>query len=116
MFGFVRAQLRYRYGRAIALVGALLVAVTSFAVLTGTATAQRLEVTGTVNASARGAYDILVRPAGSTSALEAREGLVSSTALAGLAGGISLAQWQEILGVPRGDVAAAGGVGGYTMA
>ena len=37
MFGFVRAQLRYRYGRAIALVGALLVAVTSFAVLTGTA-------------------------------------------------------------------------------
>jgi hypothetical protein len=55
MLGSVRAQLRYRYGRAIALVGALLVAVTSFAVLTGTATTQRLEVTGTVNASARAA-------------------------------------------------------------
>ncbi|MDT5025623.1 MAG: putative transport system permease protein, partial [Micromonosporaceae bacterium] len=115
MFGFVRAQLRYRYGRAIALVGALLVAVTSFAVLTGTATTQRLEVTGTVNASARGAYDILVRPAGSTSALEARDGLVSSTALASLAGGISLAQWQEIQGVPGVDVAAPVAVVGYTM-
>src|ERR1700730_7178008 len=106
MFGFVRAQLRYRYGRTIALVGALLVAVTSFAVLTGTATAQRLGVTGTVNARARGAYDILGRAAGSTSALEAREGLVSSPALASLSGGISLAQWQDILAVPGVDVAA----------
>jgi putative ABC transport system permease protein len=47
--------------------------------------------------------------------LEAREGLVSSTALASLSGGISLPQWQEILAIPGVDVAAPVAVVGYTM-
>ncbi|WP_327288545.1 FtsX-like permease family protein [Streptomyces sp. NBC_01198] len=109
------AQLRYRKGRALALVGALLVAVTSFSVLTGAARTQRLSVVGTVTANARGGYDILVRPAGARSALEDRDGLVASTALANLNGGITTAQWQQIARIPDVDVAAPVAVVGYVL-
>lgn len=115
MLGFVLAQLRYRKGRALALVGALLVAVTSFSVLTGAARTQRLSVVGTVTANARGGYDILVRPAGARSALEDRDGLVASTALANLNGGITTAQWQQIARIPDVDVAAPVAVVGYVL-
>ncbi|MFD7729335.1 FtsX-like permease family protein [Kitasatospora phosalacinea] len=115
VLGVAGAQLRFRPGRAVALTGALTVAVTSFAVLTATADVQRLNVTGTVNGSARGAYDLLVRPAGATSALEARDGLVSSTALAALSGGITEAQWKQVLATPDIAVAAPVAVVGYFM-
>ncbi|CAG6391726.1 hypothetical protein NMG29_18415 [Streptomyces cocklensis] len=115
MLGFVLAQLRYRKGRAAALVGALLVAVTSFSVLTGAARTQRLSVVGTVTANARGGYDILVRPAGARSALEDGRGLVASTALANLNGGITTAQWQQIGKLPEVDVAAPVAVVGYVL-
>ncbi|MFI0944311.1 FtsX-like permease family protein [Streptomyces sp. NPDC021020] len=111
----VLAQLRFRGGRAVALVCALLVAVTSFAVLTGTADTQRVNLTGTVRANARGAYDLLVRPTGARSRLETAGGLVSSTALSGLNGGITTAQWQKIAGLPGVDVAAPVAVVGYSL-
>ncbi|UWE12013.1 FtsX-like permease family protein [Actinacidiphila bryophytorum] len=116
MLAFVLAQLRHRKGRAVALVGALLVAVTSFSVLTGAARTQRLAVVGTVGANARGGYDILVRPAGARTALEDSRGLVASTALANLGGGITTAQWQRIAGLPGVDVAAPVAVVGYVLA
>ncbi|MFC4035037.1 FtsX-like permease family protein [Streptomyces polygonati] len=115
MWHTVLAQLRFRPRRAVALLAALVVAVTSFAVLTETARAQRLEVNGTVTANARGAYDLLVRPAGARSALETRQNLVSSTALSGLSGGISRAQWQRILSVPGVYAAAPVAVVGYSL-
>ncbi|GAA2014764.1 hypothetical protein GCM10009839_07300 [Catenulispora yoronensis] len=115
MIRMVLAQLRFRPGRAVALVGALVVAVTSFSVLTATASTQRLAVAGTVNRNARGAYDVLVRPAGSTSATEAGDGLVSSTASTGLSGGITEDQWRRILAIPGVDVAAPVAVVGYTL-
>lgn len=113
MWHTVLAQLRFRSGRAVALLAALVVAVTSFAVLTASASTQRLEVRGTVDANARGAYDLLVRPTGARSALEKRRNLVSATALSGLSGGISRAQWQKILKVPGVGVAAPVAVVGY---
>ncbi|WP_330452197.1 MULTISPECIES: FtsX-like permease family protein [unclassified Streptomyces] len=109
------SQLRYRPGRALALVAALLVAVTSFSVLTATARTQRLDVVGKVAANDRGAYDLLVRPAGARSALESRANLVSSTALAGLSGGITSRQWRQVLDIPGVDVAAPVAVVGYTL-
>ncbi|GAA5178852.1 hypothetical protein GCM10023322_07000 [Rugosimonospora acidiphila] len=113
--GIVLAQLRHRFGRAVALLAALLVAVTSFAVLTATVSTQRLEVTGTVNNNARGAYDLLVRPAGSKSDLEVRDNLVSSTALTSLTGGITTAQWQRILKISGVGVAAPIALVGYAL-
>lgn len=115
MFGMVLAQLRFRGGRAVALVCALLVAVTSFSVLTGTADTQRVNLTGTVTANSRGAYDLLVRPAGARGRLETSGGLVSSTALSGLTGGITTAQWKKIAALPGIDVAAPVAVVGYAL-
>lgn len=54
----------------------------------------------------RTAYDILVRPAGARSPVEARYGLVESNYLAGIAGGISWAQYEAIRAVPGVEVAA----------
>jgi putative ABC transport system permease protein len=65
------SQLRFRTGRALALLVGMLVATTAFTVLTATSrTAQAREV-GTVAAHFVPAYDILVRPRGSRTALEA---------------------------------------------
>src|SRR5207248_5484248 len=44
----------------------------------------------------RTAYDILVRPHGSTTPLERRAGLVRNNYLSGIYGGISFAQWHKI--------------------
>ncbi|MFG2564428.1 FtsX-like permease family protein [Streptomyces sp. NPDC048567] len=97
----------------MALLVALVVAVTSFTVLTATADRQRLEVRGTVAANSRGAYDLLVRPAGARSQLETQQKLVSATALSDLQGGISEKQWQRILKIPGVRVAAPVAVVGY---
>jgi putative ABC transport system permease protein len=70
---------------------AVFTAVTSFVLLTGNVSTQRLEVTGAVEGNFRGAYDILVRPKGSTTALEASNAQVRSSFLSGTYGGISLA-------------------------
>ncbi|WP_405897611.1 hypothetical protein OG242_08800 [Streptomyces sp. NBC_00727] len=97
----------------MALLIALVVAVTSFTVLTATAGRQRLEVQGTVAANSRGAYDLLVRPPGARSALETQQKLVSATALSDLQGGISEEQWRRILKIPGIRAAAPVAVVGY---
>lgn len=55
-------QLRHRTSRTLALLLGILVATTSFTVLTRTAQTSRLETEGTVTRNFRAAYDILVRP------------------------------------------------------
>jgi len=115
MWHSVLAQLRFRPGRAVALLAALVVAVTSFAVLTATAQTQQLEVNGTVDTNDRGAYDLLVRPTGSRTALESQQGLVSSTAMTGLSGGISTAQWKQVLAIPGVYAAAPVAIVGYDL-
>lgn len=115
MIRLVWAQSRHRIGRGVALLAALVVAVTSFAVLTGDARSEQVGVVGTVRSNERGAYDLLVRPAGSSSGLEAQQGLISSTAISEIPGGISLAQWQKIEQIPGIYAAAPVAVVGYTM-
>lgn len=91
--------------RAIATALLVLLAVTSFVVLTGTAERSRLNVVGTTS-SATSAYDVLVRPRGSRTAIEQSTGLVRPNYLSGLFGGITLAQLQQIRGVDGVQVAA----------
>jgi len=100
------AVLRGRASRTLALLLGVCVATTSFAVLTGSARTSRLEVTGTVGANFRSAYDILVRPAGSREAVEARRGLVRPNSLSGVFGGISLGQYDTVRSLPGVEVAA----------
>lgn len=109
------SELIRRRGRALALFAGILVAVTAFAVLSGTSASQRLEVRGAVGRSFRSAYDVLVRPRGARTAMERREGLVRPNYLSGLFGGITLRQWETIRRLPGIAVAAPIANVGYVM-
>lgn len=100
------SRLRGDLRRSLATGFAVLIAVTSFVVLTGTAQTQRLEVTQTLEENFRGAYDILVRPAGSTKPLELDTGQVRSAFLSGVYGGITLDQVEQIRAIGGIEVAA----------
>jgi putative ABC transport system permease protein len=103
---FVWDQLVRARSRTLALAGGILVAAVSFVLLTSAATTGAIQTRGIIERNFRSAYDILVRPAGSTTSLEQNEGLVRPNYLSGLPGGISLAQWQAILKLPGVEVAA----------
>jgi hypothetical protein len=85
------SQLRFRTGRALALLAGMLVATTAFTVLTAAARTAQIRTVGTVNAHFQPAYDILVRPAGARSSLESVTGTVQPDFLSGIYGGITLA-------------------------
>jgi ABC-type lipoprotein release transport system permease subunit len=106
MWRMIGRQVRSRRDRSIALGAGILVASVSFSLLTAAASTSQLEVHGTVDAAARPAYDILVRPKGAADAIETRDNLVRDNFLAGTFGGISIAQWQKILSLPNVTVAA----------
>ena len=88
----VASTLRRRAGRSAAVVCAIVVAAVSFSVLISAVATSTLQVHGTVKANYRSAYDILVRPIGSRSAVERSRGLVRENYLAGIFGGITMAQ------------------------
>ncbi|MEU4370156.1 FtsX-like permease family protein [Micromonospora chersina] len=116
MFHVIWGQLRGRAGRSVALLVGVLVATTGFTVLTGATTTSRLAVTGTVERNTRAAYDILVRPKGTRTPLEAERGLVRPNYLSGLYGGITTAQYDQVKAVAGIDVAAPIGMLGYSTA
>lgn len=95
-----------RRARSLALVLGLVVSCSAFAVLTGQSEASRLAIRGTVDVNARSAYDILVRPAGSRSASEDASAEVQAGFLAGIRGGITTGQWQQVLHLAGVEVAA----------
>lgn len=90
-----------------------MVAATGFTVLSGSSEAARLQTVGTVDSTFRAAYDILVRPAGSRSALENEKGLVQSGFLTALRGGITEVAWRDIQAMSGIDVAAPIAMVGY---
>ncbi|MBK8460186.1 MAG: hypothetical protein IPL43_08360 [Micropruina sp.] len=92
--------------RTVAALVAVLIAVTSFAVLTGTVETQRLQVMSTVESNYRSTYDILVRPVGAATALERAEGAVRPNFLAETYGGVTLEQVRQIAGLPNVEIAA----------
>jgi putative ABC transport system permease protein len=109
------SQLRFRSGRALALLAGMLVAATAFTVLTGAARTAQIRTVGTVNAHFQPAYDILVRPAGVRSSLEQATGTVQPDFLSGIYGGITMAQWHEIEQIAGVQVAAPIAMVGYDL-
>ncbi|MEV4463333.1 FtsX-like permease family protein [Micromonospora echinofusca] len=106
MLNIIWRQLRGRAGRSVALLLGVLVATTGFVVLTGATTTSRLDVTGAVERNTEAAYDILVRPKGARTPLEAERRLVQPNYLSGLFGGITTAQYDQVKAVAGVDVAA----------
>lgn len=96
MQGFVWSQFRHRPVRSVALALAILVAAVGFTLLTASTRTSSLRVHGTLKSTFRPAYDILVRPPGTETQLEEKEGLVRPNFLSGIYGGISFKQWHEI--------------------
>src|SRR5258705_8286173 len=109
----IAAQMPRRAGRTVALLLGVLLATTGFTVLTGSTATSRLIVQGDVNAHSRGAYDILVRPTGTRTALEAQRGLVRANFLAGQHGGITARQWHQIAALDGVQTAAPIAMLGY---
>src|SRR6201986_1890627 len=113
MFRHAYAQLRFRPGRSAALIAVLIATVACFALVDASAGTEQVPVHGTVEADSRASYDLLVRPAGSVTATERRDHLVSSTAMTSIDGGITLAQWHKIEQIPGVYAAAPVAVVGY---
>jgi putative ABC transport system permease protein len=103
---FVWSQFRFQRRRAAALGVAVLVAAVGFTLLSAAASTSSLRVHGSLKSSFRPAYDILVRPVGSRTALERTHRLVRPNYLSGIFGGITLKQWQEIERIRGVEVAA----------
>ncbi|MEU7997872.1 FtsX-like permease family protein [Micromonospora sp. NPDC049060] len=116
MLDIIWRQLRGRAGRSVALLLGVLVATTGFVVLTGATTTSRLDVTGSVERNTEAAYDILVRPKGTRTPLEAERRLVQPNYLSGLFGGITTAQYDQVKAVTGVDVAAPIAMLGYSTA
>src|SRR5581483_4006608 len=96
MHRFVWRQFRFRPSRATALAGSILIAAVTSTLLTASTKTSSLQVHGTLKSSFRPAYDILVRPPGSQSALERNRRLVRPNFLSGIYGGITVDQWHQI--------------------
>jgi hypothetical protein len=109
------SQLRFGTARTVALAAGILLATTAFTVLTGASRTSQLRTVGTVTANFRPAYDILVRPWGARTRLEARTGAVQPNFLSGIYGGISMAQYRQIEQIPGVRVAAPIAMVGYTL-
>ncbi len=109
------SQLRYRTARSLALLLGMMVATTAFTVLTAASHTSQLRAIGTVSAHFRTAYDILIRPAGSRTALENSTGTVQPNFLSGIYGGITLAQYRQIGKIPGVQVAAPIAMVGYAF-
>ena len=109
------SQLRFGAVRTVALLAGMLVAATAFTVLTAASRTAQLRTTGTVSAHFRAAYDILVRPRGTQSQLEAQTGTVQPNFLSGLYGGITLADYRQIQHLPGVEVAAPVAMVGYSL-
>ena len=109
------SQLRFRIARSVALLLGMLLAVTAFTVLTAASRTSQLRTAGTVTAHFRPAYDILVRPKGSTTALESRTGTVQPNFLSGIYGGITMSQYRQIQQIPGVAVAAPIAMAGYSL-
>ncbi len=106
MLQMIAAQVLRRRGRSLAVVAAIVVAAVSFSLLTSAVATSKLQVKGTGEANYRTAYDILVRPPGSTTSLERTERLVRQNFLSDIFGGITMAQYRQIQEMPGVDVAA----------
>ncbi len=115
MLRFVLGQLWHRRSRALALAAGVLVAALGFSLLTAASSTSQLRSVGLVKTNDRAAYDILVRPEGSTIGLERARGLVRPNYLSGIYGGISSKDYATIRRLPGVAVAAPIAMIGYVV-
>lgn len=115
MIHLLRVRLRVNWLRVTALILGVAAATTSFIVLTGQVAEQRLELRGRVSAQSSPNYDILVRPANSSTEAEKSQALVRANFLSGQFGGITLRQWREIQRLDGVEVAAPIAMVGYVL-
>ncbi|HEV2888208.1 MAG TPA: ABC transporter permease [Jatrophihabitans sp.] len=115
MIHLLLLRLRVNRFRVTALVLGIAAATTAFVVLTSQVAEQRLQLRGRVSSQASPNYDILVRPAGSRTALEQSQGLVRANFLSGQFGGITLAQWHQIQHLAGVQIAAPIAMVGYVL-
>ncbi len=106
MLKFAVRQLRASQTRTAALALGIVVAALSYVALGAVGAAAERDGRQTVESNFRTAYDILVRPAGSTTGLEDDQGLVQANYLSGVFGGISRQQYELIRGLDGVEVAA----------
>jgi putative ABC transport system permease protein len=109
------SQVRFRPARALALIVGVLVAATAFTVLTAASRTAQARTVGKVSANFQPAYDILVRPKRSRTAVESKTGTVQPDFLSGIYGGIEIAQWHQIERIPGVAVAAPVAMVGYAQ-
>ncbi|MBF6605390.1 MAG: hypothetical protein IVW53_07395 [Chloroflexi bacterium] len=101
----LRGLLARRVATALAAAG-LLTAVSGFLVLAGVSRTTQAVLSGDIARAWNTPYDILVRPAGTQTALERSEGLVRPNFLSGVTGGITTVELAAVRSVPDVEVAA----------
>lgn len=103
---YLLSQLRFRWRRTAFLAVGVLVPAVAFTLLTSAVETSALEVRGDVEDNWQTAYDVLVRPPDSFTAVERERGLVRENYLAALFGGITREQYRQIATLPGVEVAA----------
>ena len=106
MRALLLGQFRHRPVRGATVGLAVLVAAVAFVLLAASTASSELKVRRTLAGNFRGAYDILVRPQGSFTTLEEKQGLIRDNYLSGIYGGITLRQYHLIEHLPGVEVAA----------
>lgn len=118
MLRFTLRQLRHRPGRGAALGAGILAAAAGFCLLSASVSTEQANVHATVDANLWPSYDILVRPAGTADPVPqglVGNGLVPTTYLSGVYGGITQDQDTTIAHLAGVGVAAPVEVLGYVL-
>jgi hypothetical protein len=113
MLAFAWHSARGRPRSSLAVILALLAASLSLSLVGVIGAKAQVELVGDIERAWSTPYDILVRPEGSLSALEAAEGLVRPNFVSGLRGGITPAQLSAIRSDPDVEVAAPIAMAGF---
>jgi hypothetical protein len=106
MILFLWHLLRSNRMRGLLLLSNILVVSAAFSLLLSAAETSKVVVDQDLADYWRTTYDILVRPAGSRSAIEDKYGLVQANHLSGIPGGITFEQYRAIRNIPGVEVAA----------
>jgi len=111
----VWSGVRFARGRAVALGAGLMVAAVAFSLLTASVDVGTARIRGVVGQHWRGAYDLLVLPAGTGAPATAPGHVVEANYLSAAAGGITMAQFRRIARLPGVGVAAPLEIVGYVL-
>lgn len=113
MLTLIIHDLRSRRERVILVVASATMIAAAFALFVSASSATTLTTDQSLSKYWRTTYDILVRAPASVTDIEQQYSLVRANHLSGMAGGITLAQWEQIKSIPGVEVAAPIAMLGY---